>query len=168
MRKKLGLLATSLALAVLFAPRTASALYISEFLALNNSTIRDEDGTFSDWLELRNETASPVDVGGYYLTDTEGEPTRWQLPSPTVIPANGYLLVWASSKDRAVPGSPLHTNFALGGSGEYLALIAPDGLTIVHAYAPQFPEQFPDRSWGLASNLVTQRCFLAPTPGAAN
>ncbi len=167
MKRKILVGAAVLASVLLAHARPASALSITEFLALNNSTIRDEDNTFSDWLEIHNESASPVNVGGYYLTDSADELTRWQLPAVS-IPAGGYLLVWASNKDRAVPGSPLHTNFALGGTGEFLGLIAPDGTTVVHAYAPQFPEQFPDRSWGLASDLVTERCFISPTPGEGN
>jgi hypothetical protein len=167
MQTKMLLFAAAIASAVVLDVRSASALYISEFLALNNSTLRDEDGTYSDWLEIHNESATPVNVGGYYLTDNADEPTQWQFPSVS-IPAGGYLLVWASNKDRTDPGLPLHTNFALGGTGEFLGLIAPDGTTIVHAYSPQFPEQFPDRAWGLASDLLTERCFFSPTPGEAN
>jgi hypothetical protein len=167
MQTKILLFAAALASALVLDARSASALYISEFLALNNSTLRDEDGTYSDWLELHNETAAPANVGGYYLTDNADEPTQWQLPSVS-IPAGGHLLVWASNKNRTDPGLPLHTNFALGGTGEFLGLIAPDGTTIVHAYSPQFPEQFPYRSWGLASDLLTERCFFSPTPGEEN
>jgi len=145
----------------------ADALYITELLALNNSTLADEDGTYSDWLELHNEGGSAVNLAGYYLTDDDELLTKWQIPSVS-IPAGGYLLVWASNKNRTNPALPLHTNFALGGSGEYLALVAPDGVSIVHEYAPQFPPQTTDRSYGLASDLLTERCFLDPTPGAAN
>ncbi len=158
----------SVALVLLIADtRRAHALYITELMALNNSTIADEDGTYADWLELHNERGSVVNVAGYYLTDDDELLTKWQLPSVS-IPAGGYLLVWASNKNRTNPALPLHTNFALGGSGEYLALVAPDGVSIVHEYAPQFPPQTTDRSYGLASDLLTERCFLDPTPGASN
>jgi hypothetical protein len=145
----------------------ASALYITELMALNSATVTDEDGTFSDWLEIHNEGGSAADLTGYYLTDDDELLTKWQFPSVS-IPAGGYLLVWASNKNRTNPLLPLHTNFALGGSGEYLALVAPDGATVVHAYAPQFPQQTADRSYGLAGDLTTERCFVDPTPGAAN
>ena len=160
------ILCAAVSLVVVNAPR-ASALYISELLASNDTGLVDEDGDFSDWLEIYNETASSVDVGGYYLTDDEDALTKWQLPSVSIAP-DGYLLVWASDKDRSNPAAPLHTNFKLSAGGEYLALVAPDGTTIVHEYAPAFPEQVADRSYGLASDLVTERCFVNPTPGAAS
>ena len=43
------------------------------------------------------------------------------------MPANSYLLVWASGKDRTNSAAPLHTNFKLNNSGEYLALVGPGG-----------------------------------------
>jgi hypothetical protein len=143
----------------------AMALRITELMASNAMTIADEDGTFSDWLELHNETGAPVNVLGHYLTDDAAVLTKWQLPS-VVIPAGGYLLVWASNKNRTSP--QLHTNFALSTGGDYLAVVAPNGTTILHQYAPQYPPQIADVSYGLASDLSTERCFLDPTPGAAN
>lgn len=32
----------------------AQNVTISEFMALNTSTLKDEDGAYSDWLELAN------------------------------------------------------------------------------------------------------------------
>jgi hypothetical protein len=145
----------------------AAALRITELMASNAMTITDEDGAYSDWLELHNETGAPVDVVGHYLTDDATVLTKWQLPS-VVIPSGGYLLVWASNKNRASPPAPLHTNFALSTGGDYLAVVAPNGTTVLHAYAPQYPPQTADVSYGLASDLTTERCFLDPTPGAAN
>ena len=42
---------------------------ISEFLASSTSAYPDEDGEFPDWIELHNPDATPVDLGGYFLTD---------------------------------------------------------------------------------------------------
>ena len=55
--------------------------------------------------------------------------------------SGAYLLVWASGHDRRVPGQPLHTNFKLDGNGEALALISPDGTTVVHQYVFGSPHQ---------------------------
>ncbi|MCB1094534.1 MAG: CotH kinase family protein [Verrucomicrobiae bacterium] len=80
---------------------------------------------------------------------------------------------------RAVPSARrgalapiLHANFKLSGDGEYLALIKPDGKTVCHAYAPRYPEQSADVSYGLiqGSNGSKERFgpLLEPTPGEAN
>lgn len=146
---------------------------ISEFLASNddNSGLADEDGSLSDWIELHNYSSSPVNLNGWYLTDDDDNLDKWRLPDVT-IEANGYLIVFASGKDRADPNSPLHTNFYLGTGGEYLALIKEDGQTIVHEYPRQFPVQYEDVSYGLAirpdERAISNNYFFRPTPGTAN
>ena len=42
----------------------------------------------------------------------------------------------------------LHTNFSLAKSGEYLALIKPDGVTRTTEFSPAYPEQVTDISYG--------------------
>lgn len=147
--------------------RPAEAVVVSELMAVNDSTIADEDGEFSDWLEIHNDGVGAVGLAGYYLTDDAGDLTKWQLPAVS-IPAGEYLLVWASDKNRTNPLMELHTSFKLSGGGEYLALVEPDGTTIAHEYFPSFPAQEGDISYGLAADLLTERCFNNPTPGAAN
>ena len=75
---------------------------------------------------MQNSTAEPRDVGGYYLTDNRQLPLKWQFPAGTVIPAQGYLVVYASGEDVRDPAldeqGRLHTNFQLSSGGEYLAL----------------------------------------------
>ncbi|MCB9547261.1 MAG: CotH kinase family protein [Myxococcales bacterium] len=64
-----------------------------------------------------------------------------------MLPARGYLVVFASGKDRAVAGAPLHTGFRLSGEGEDVALTDPDGR-VLHALAG-FPPQAEDVAFGL-------------------
>jgi hypothetical protein len=59
----------------------------------------DEDGEASDWVELYNATGEAVDVGGMGLSDEEGAGFKWVFPSRE-IEAGGYLVVFASGKDR--------------------------------------------------------------------
>jgi hypothetical protein len=139
---------------------------INEFLAQNTANITDEDGTFSEWIEIRYPNPTSISLNGYYLTDSAANLTQWQFPNVS-IPGNGFVLVWASSKDRRVAGSPLHTNFALGASGEYLGLVKPDGVTVASQYAPQFPAQTANVSYGLLPD-GSQTFFSPPTPLAAN
>jgi hypothetical protein len=138
---------------------------ISEFLASNGANLTDEDGDTPDWIEIHNPDAVTLNLGGYHLTDS-GNLTKWTFPAGVTIPANGYLRVFASDEDRAVAGANLHTNFALDPDGEYLALVAPDGVTVIHDYAPEYPPQSQDRSFGLDG--ATLSFFNNPTPGSAN
>jgi hypothetical protein len=127
---------------------------ISEFMASNSSTLRDDDGDFSDWIEIHNPTQGALDLAGWHLTDSASNRTKWRFPSVT-LPANGYLVVFASNKNRRLPGQPLHTNFALSADGEYLALVAPDGFTRTTEFAPSFPPQLTNVSYGFPSNVAT-------------
>ncbi len=142
----------------------AGPLVISEFMAVNNSIVSDEDGEFSDWVEIYNPTNNPVDLAGYYLTDNSTNLTKWQFPS-LPLDSGDYLIVFASNKDRTNPAGTLHTNFKLGGSGEYLGLIRPDATTVAYEFSPQFPNQEADISYGLSADLTAEGYFTLPTPG---
>jgi hypothetical protein len=142
----------------------AGDVVISEFMALNHSTIADEDGAFSDWIELHNPGDAAFNVGGYYLTDRADVLDRWQLPAVS-IPAGGFLKVFASSKDRTDPAHELHTNFSLSGGGEYLALVEPDGTTVDQAFDPEFPPQFDDVSYG-AVGTIEHSTLIGPSAPA--
>src|SRR5262245_51403111 len=120
-------------------PRRLLAVVINEFLASNIAGITDQDGAHSDWVELKNTGAAPVNVGGWYLTDDSLSLTKWQFPS-TSIPAGEYLLVFASEKNRANAGQELHTNFKLASEGGFLALVQSDGTTLASSFNP-YPEQ---------------------------
>jgi hypothetical protein len=111
---------------------------ISEFMASNGSPkplgegdILDADGDSSDWIELYNPTAGTFDLGGWYLTDDPNKPAKWRFPSPTVLAPDGYLLVFASGKDRT--RGELHTNFKLAADGGYLALVAYHAVSLIQA-----------------------------------
>ncbi len=144
---------------------------ITEFMAANAAGASDEDGAFSDWVEIYNPDAVPVELSGWYLTDSMANKKKWPFPAATLAPG-GYLIVWASGKDRRDPGGSLHANFSLSAAGEYLGLIKPDGVTVVAEFAPAFPAQTNDVSFGFpttAEGLSAEPRYLRqPTPGAAN
>src|SRR4051812_4892723 len=139
----------TLFLCCLLSAQAASAedVIISEFMASNSRTLADENGSYEDWIEIANNGTGPVNLGGWYLTDTASDLKKWQLPA-TNLNVGGFLIVFASNKDRRVAGAPLHTNFKLSNSGEYLALVKPDGTNIASQFAPAFPPQAPDVSYG--------------------
>jgi len=125
-------------------------IVINEFAAINDSGLKDEDGDHSDWLELHNYGEQPVDLSGTHLTDNRKKPIRWEVPTATIEPGE-YLVIFLSGKDRGDAKAPLHANFALKGKGGYLGLLASDGLTVIHEYAPAYPKQKRDISYGLSA-----------------
>ena len=90
------------------------------------------DGLFQDWFELFNPNSSDFNLSGYYLTDNLSQPSKWRIPTNTVIRAGRFLLVWAdnqTNQNNGQPGSDLHAAFQLNAAGEAIGLFAPDGLT---------------------------------------
>jgi hypothetical protein len=132
---------------------------INEFLASNSGGLTDEDGSSPDWIELFNPGPEDVELLNWSLTDSATNLTQWRFP-PTTLPVGGHLVVFASGKNRRVPGRPLHTNFRLNETGEYLALVAPDGTNVVSEVAPAFRPQFPNISFGVAAGETVP--VLAP------
>ena len=138
------------------------SIIINEILAINNSVNRNRQGQYSDWVELYNQGITDVDLGGCYLTDSEGDLTKWQFPENTVIKAGDYLLVYCDSWTADQPLREYHANFSLNKDGEYLGLIESDGETVVFELAPSYPKQYSDISFG---NGVY---YKTPTPGKKN
>ena len=136
----------------------ATGVMISEFMAQNDGGLRDAEGSSPDWIEVYNAGDEPIDLAGYHLTDDADNLSKWTFP-PVALDANGYLVVFAS--DRSGPDftdeqGNLHTNFALGRRGEYLALVTPLG-EIVSEYGPNgtdYPEQLANVSYGVAQSLT--------------
>lgn len=137
-----------------FGPHAQGALIISEFMADNRNGLRDAEGDHSDWLEVENLGAAPVELTGWFLTDDPKQLDLWAFPSLTLLP-NQRVLVFASGKNRRHPGLELHTNFQLSKDGGYLALVRPDGHTIESAFAPSYPPQRADVSYGYAKRRET-------------
>lgn len=139
---------------------------LTEFMADNASSLVDSDGENSDWIEIFNPTDAPVSLAGYHLTDNQDDLDLWTFPDVQLNPG-AFLVVFASGKDRVDPAAELHTNFKLSLEGEYLALVAPDGATIQTEYAPGFPEQQEDVSYGVAQGVVLETILAEGAQGRA-
>ncbi|MEE2888187.1 MAG: CotH kinase family protein [Planctomycetota bacterium] len=134
-------------------------------MAVNNLTLKDQEGDSADWIEIENTGKTTIDLGGWFLTDKQTKLTKWQFPTPTRLAPGSHLLVFASNKDQKVRAGALHTNFRLSSGGEYLALVDPN-LGIASEYAPAYPQQFPDVSYGIAGTRPAY--FPQSTARAAN
>jgi hypothetical protein len=144
---------------------------ISEFMADNQNTRKDEDGDNSDWIEIHNPNEFSLNLDRYFLTDDPQRPTQWQFP-PVRVSAKSFLIVFASSKDRRDPTHELHANFRLEANGEYLALVD-SNLQVIQQFpanyptSAKFPVQPKNVSYGLGTNGVTGY-FRPSTPSASN
>ena len=144
---------------------------LSEIAADSDRLLADERGDYPDWIEIHHPGPGFVDLGGYFLTDDSNDLTKWRIPGPTLIAPGGFFLVFASDGDRVVQGRWYHANFKLSAAGEYLALVAPDGVTRVSEFAPRYPQQYQDISYGVSFDPLPNGMFgyfTTPTPGLPN
>lgn len=143
-------------------------LFLNEWMAANTRAVADPaDGDYDDWFEIFNPNPEAVNLEGCFLTDTLANPTKFRVPAGSVVPAQGFLLVWADEETgQTRPGGDLHVNFKLAQSGEALGLYAPDGARIDSVvFGPQTDNvsqgRYPD-------GAPTLHFMTTPTPRAAN
>lgn len=97
---------------------SAAEVRLNEVLALNRSAVLLNAG-YPDLVELRNDSPSAVDLGGWSLTDDPTVPRKFVMPTPTPLAAGAYLVLIA---DRATNAPGLHLGFSLDASGDQLRL----------------------------------------------
>ena len=142
-------------------------LVINEVSAANWKDSADEDGDASDWVEIYNPTSAEVSLNGYALSNKSSTLFQWLFPTNATIPADGYLTVWLSKKNRTVAGLPLHASFNLDNGGETLFLSASTGSGVVAVDSTRPPKLHPDVTWcrmpGAAATATTnfQICMTA-------
>ncbi|MBL9171212.1 MAG: lamin tail domain-containing protein [Verrucomicrobiales bacterium] len=134
-------------------PLPGSPLVISEILTQNSDGLTDEDGAHAEWIEIYNASANSQDLLGWSLTTAHELTPRWTFPA-TNLSSGGYLVLYASGKNRSRPGGPLHTSFSLLTDDGYLALLRPDG-SIASELA--YPRQRKNISFGVGRSAAASR-----------
>ena len=138
-------------------------IWINEIVTNNVSTISDEQGDFDPWIEIYNESGSPVDLSGVQLATNLAGSGGFPLPPGTVLCGNCWTIIWA---DGETGEGPLHTDFTLpGGAGE-VGLFTSDGRLIDYVF---YEALVTDRSWGRFPDAGANfRVIPTVTPGATN
>jgi hypothetical protein len=169
-RRELRRWALALLSGLLLGSTSFAGVKISEFMAVNNTTLTNAGGLYEDWIEIHNDSGAAIDLAGWYLTDDPADLRKWQFPSTpatSTLADNAYLIVFADNSVDAVVGNELHASFKLSSGGEFLALIEPDGETVAYQYNP-FPAQTADISYGIDAGTGAHAYFANPSPGYEN
>jgi hypothetical protein len=81
----------------------------ANFLPLGNVVINEvlahSDPPFEDAIELHNLSAAPVNIGGWYLSDSKNALRKFQIPTNTIIAAGGFK-VFYENQFNGDPTSP--------------------------------------------------------------
>lgn len=163
MKTTLPLLVICLTISFCNTLQAQQTIFINELMASNDTTIADANGNFEDWFEIYNASSAPFDLTNFYVTDDTSEPTKFQFTGGLTVPANGYLIIWASGTTNGND----HIPFKLSASGESVYLYQPDGTTLIDSVS--FGAQKTDVSYGRNTDgAATLGYFKTATPDASN
>lgn len=145
---------------------------IGETVVINE--VLANSGTAPDWIELHNRTRSPVDIGGWFLSDDGTEIAKYRIPEGTVIPAGGFLTYYEDRNFGSASIDPNKiTGFALSDTGETVHLCSAlnDELTDYHSkedFGPSAAGESLGAYYKPSSNSYNFIALASPTPGGPN
>ena len=99
-------------------PRGALAIW--EVMTANDCYL-PQSGEYFDWVELKNVSAEPVNLGAYSLTDDSKRPGRFALPDVTLAPGALYIVILSGHSEYSNKHY-LHADFALNAQEDNLFL----------------------------------------------
>ena len=141
------------------------SLVINEVLADNNGGLSDEDGEYTDWIEIYNYGEEEINLKGYGITTDLEEPFYWTFPDINISPKS-FIIVRASGKDRKDNLKFLHTNFKINKKGENIYLTHISGEIIDSLEVPKSDENI---SFGRKPDGTNNYAILSKaTPGSSN
>ena len=88
-------------------------------VSAGNKVFVNESFKKNDWVELYNTTSTAIEISGMFLSDNLSKPEKYTIPDGTVIPANGYLVIWCDKES----GNQIHANFKLDNKDENVIVL---------------------------------------------
>lgn len=141
-------------------PCEAPKLIISEVLLGNNSVLPDENGIFSDIVELYNCSDEAISLGRYFLSDDAAQRFAYRLPD-VMLGSGEYAVIYCDGESHVAPSGQIHANFGLL-HGEILT------LTDHHGQYLQLTAAHCGDDTALAMVDAGTYEAASPTPGFAN
>lgn len=137
-----------------------ATLQISEVLTENVSALPDEQGRYSDAVELHNSGDTPIFLGGYCLSDSAENRFRYRLPA-IWLRAGEYLVIYCDGENYIGENGELHANFGLS-KDDTLCLTDREGKYTA------LPMQFPGADVSLSLSPEGKYTPCAVSLGYAN
>ena len=148
------------------APEVEYALPVLPRLKINEVLPRPAEapGSPGEFVEIFNASDGVVDLEGYFLTDSQRNPTKWRIPGGHEIRPGGFAVFYADGLGRGN-----HTSFKLSNSGEFIGLFGrmEEGNLPIDGIA--YRGMKTGESWGASPDgTKSYRAWKDPTPGARN
>ena len=141
---------------------SADDIVINEVMAANVDEFISPAFNFDGWIEIYNPTNAAVKLGGLYLSDEEGDLTKWQIPTGVgVVPQKGFKTLWFDSNNVNQDNAPFKLD--VDGGEVFIS----DGKKVIASV--QYPEAMERVSYARTTDGGEQWGFAAnATPGKSN
>ncbi len=121
-----------------------------------NEVLAHTDSPFSsgDAVELYNTTSAPIDISGWFLSDSSNDLFKYEIPAGTMLAAGEYI-VFDEQDFNPTPSSPGAKDFALSGAeGDDVWLVIPNGSGGVATFVDDvhFQATFDGATLGVTAN----------------
>jgi hypothetical protein len=124
-----------------------------------------------DWIELRNTTAAPIDISGWYLSDSADNLLKYRLPAGTILPANGFLVFDEWSTFGSSGAGAIAFSLSSAGEDVYVSSATAAGVLGAYREAAHFGASATGITLGRHTTSTGRTDFVPlaePTRGAAN
>jgi hypothetical protein len=150
----------------------------SNFLPLNsvvvNELLSHSDPPLEDAVEFYNPSGDDVNISGWYLSDSQNNLLKYRIPTNTIVPAGGYLVLYEYQFNGDHPGEAFSFSSGRGDEVYLSQASAPGVLTGYRAFATFGPEEngvsfgrFPT-SVGVDFTAMSARTFGVDNPTDTN
>ncbi|HLB73309.1 MAG TPA: lamin tail domain-containing protein [Sedimentisphaerales bacterium] len=100
-----------------------------------NEILAHAHAAAADWIELHNTTDDQIDIGGWYLSDTDEDLKKYRIADGTEIEPYGYIVFYEDSNFGQFAADPGKiTAFAFSENGDELHLTCADGNDVLTGY----------------------------------
>lgn len=143
--------------------QSRSGLVINEVMSANNCVLRQDDGKYYDWVELKNRGSEPVDLTRYRLSENADDRDAYVLPDVTLQPGELFVLLLAGPE--GAEGDEPWADFALDGEEAWLYLFDEREQPVDYVRVSGLPYQ---GSLGRMEGRPGFFLFAEPSPGEEN
>jgi len=99
-----------------------------------NEVLSHSHAPATDWIELYNTTRQPIDIGGWYLSDSADNLRKFRIPAGVSIAANGYVVFDEAEHFGSLANPNAIISFALSELGDEVYLSAADAAGNLTGY----------------------------------
>lgn len=117
-----------------------SANFLPLDTVLINELLSHSDPPLMDAVELYNPTGDAIDIGGWFLSDSAVNIRKYQIPNDTIIPPNGYRVLYEVDFNGDLAADPFSFSSA-NGDEVFLSQTRTGAVTGFRAYATFGPSQ---------------------------